>query len=276
MLHEKFILDERYPDCTLTTYVNDDSPELAMPPRPAIIVCPGGAYGFCSERESEPIALHYLSGGLNAFILRYSVKENAKNFAPIIEVALAIKHVRENAEKYNIDPERVFTVGFSAGGHLAASAGVFWNHPTVRAALGDCPEGINRPTGMVLSYPVITAGPKAHKGSIRRLCSSVEPTQEEKDVFSLELHVDETTPPAFLWHTYSDGSVPVENSLLMASALRAHGVPFELHIYPEGPHGLSLCNELTCSGKPRMIVPRAAGWAQLSLEWIKGFKAKEA
>lgn len=275
MLHEKFILDERYPDCTLTTYVNNDLPELKMPPRPAIIVCPGGGYRFCSEREAEPIALHYLSGGLNAFILRYSIKENAKDFAPSIEVGLAIKHVRENAEKYNIDPDRVFTVGFSAGGHLAASAGVFWNHPTVQEALGDCPEGINRPTGMILSYPVITAGPKAHRGSIHRLCGSTEATQEEMDVFSLELHVDETTPPAFLWHTFSDTTVPVENSLLMASALRDHGVPFELHIYPEGPHGLSLCNELTASGRPHMIVPRAAGWAQLSLEWIKGFKAKE-
>ena len=275
MLHEKFVLDERYPDCTLTTYVNDDSPELKMPPRPALVICPGGGYRFCSEREAEPVAMFYLNGGLNVFILRYSVKENASNFKPLIEAALAIKHVRENAEKYNIDPDRVFIGGFSAGGHLSASAGVLWNIPQVRAALGDCPEGINRPTGMILCYPVISSGPKSHKGSIANLCGSADATDEERLVYSIDKHVDKDSSPAFIWHTFNDGTVPVENSLLIASALRENGVPFELHIYPDGPHGLSLCNEQTCSARAAMVNPTAATWAQHSLNWIRSFAAKK-
>ena len=170
MLYDKFILDQRYPDCTLTVYVSEDVPELKMPKRPAMIVCPGGGYSGVSGRENEPIVKCYFAAGFNVFALNYSVKENAVNFAPLIEAALAIKHVRENADKYNIDPDYVFICGFSAGGHLAASSGILWDIPEVKAALGECESAINRPTGMVLSYPVITSGPKAHAGSIDRLC----------------------------------------------------------------------------------------------------------
>ena len=270
MLYETFKLSEKY-GATLTTYVATDTPELKKAPRRAIIVCPGGGYHFLSDREAEPIARFYMAKGLNAFILRYSVEETATNYTPLIEAALAIKHVRENAEKYNVDPNYVFIVGFSAGGHLAASTGILWNIPEVKAALGDAPEGIAKPTGMILSYPVITAGPKAHKGSIHRLCGSTTATEEEMDRFSLEKHVDETTSPAFIWHTFEDKTVPVENALLLASALKENNVPFELHIYPYGPHGLSLANEETAGGRPAMNVPHLQNWTELSYNWIMLF-----
>ena len=270
MLHETFKLSEKY-GATLTTFVATDSAELNKTPRRAIIVCPGGGYQMLSDREAEPIARFYMAKGMNAFILRYSVNPHATNYAPLIEAALAIKHVRENAEKYNIDPNYVFIVGFSAGGHLAASTGILWNIPEVKEALGDAPEGIAKPTGMILSYPVITAGPKAHKGSIHRLCGTTTPTEEEADRFSLEKHVDETTSPAFIWHTFEDKTVPVENALFLASALKENNVPFELHIYPYGPHGLSLANEETSSGRPAMIVPHLQNWAELSYNWIMLF-----
>ena len=249
---------------TLIPICITNTAELRQTPRRAVIVCPGGGYGALSDREAEPIAAQFLAAGFATFILRYSVGEGAKDFAPLKQVALAVKYVRENAEKYNVDPAYVFTCGFSAGGHLAASAGVLWDHPEAKAVLGDAPEGINRPTGMILCYPVISAGEWAHKGSIYKLCGSKEATQAEMDRFSLEFHVNETTPPAFIWHTFNDTCVPVQNSLLMANALTAHKVPFELHVFPDGPHGLALCNEQT-----RMLNPHCECWVELAIKWAK-------
>ena len=233
-------------------------------PRRAIIVCPGGGYNGLAPREADPIAVQFLAAGFATFILYYSVKENATNYQPLKEVALAVKYVREHAEEYNVNPAYVFTCGFSAGGHLAASAGVLWNSPVLDEVLGDAPKGINRPTGMILSYPVITAGKWAHKGSIANLCGTKEFTKEEGDRFSLELHVDETTCPAFIWHTFADNGVPVQNALLMADAMTKARVPFELHIFPEGRHGLSTCTELV--GTP---LPHNECWMELAIRWVK-------
>ena len=258
MLHETFILSERYPDATLTTYVSYDPPSLKMPPRPAIVVCPGGGYSMLSDREAEPIVKEFLAAGLNAFLLRYTVKEGAANYAPLIQASLAIKHIRENAEKYHIDPNRVFIVGFSAGGHLAASTGILWNIPEVREALGDAPEGINKPTGMILSYPVITGYEFAHRNSINHLCGKKDNTDEEIRRFSLEYHVDETTVPAFIWHTFEDAGVNVINSLSYATRLREKGVSVELHAYPYGRHGLGLAED----------VPHTCNWSEELIGWI--------
>ncbi|MBQ8341122.1 MAG: alpha/beta hydrolase [Clostridia bacterium] len=266
MMHETVLLPCK--EAKLIPFYTDDEYGMKLAPRPCVIVCPGGGYGMLSDREAEPIAAQFLSAHFATFILRYSVGTDAKDFTPAKQVALAIKHVREHASDYNLNPDRIFTCGFSAGGHLAGSAGVFWNAPEVRAALGDAPEGINRPNGMILCYPVITAGDHAHKGSFHKLCGSKEATQAEMDRFSLELHVDETTPPAFIWHTFNDGVVPIKNALLMADALADVKVPFELHIYPDGPHGLALCNEQT-----RVLNPHCEGWVKLAVQWVKDFQA---
>lgn len=269
MLHKTIELSEKYPGATLTTYVSDDPPELKMPPRRAIVVCPGGGYHFLSEREAEPIVKLYLAAGLNVFLLRYTVGAGAANYAPLIQAALAIKHVRENAEEYNVDPNYVFITGFSAGGHLAASAGTLWNIPEVVAAMGDAPAGINRPTGMVLCYAVLIF---SHKRSFYNLCGTDTPTPEQLEKFELEKHVSADTPPAFIWHTFPDKTVDVQNALTFAQKMKDNGIPFELHIYPEGDHGLSLCNEETWSQKPNMLMPHAEGWADLAVRWIKDFK----
>ena len=136
----------------------------------------------------------------------------------------------------------------------------------------DAPEGINRPTGTILSYPVISGGDKAHKGSIKNVSGCDPLTDEAIAEFSLELHVDETTSPAFIWHTFTDKTVPVENALLYASALTANKVPFELHIYPEGKHGLALCNEVTWSQNPDSIVPHCEDWINLAIKWAMELK----
>ena len=256
-----------FEEAKLTAICVSNTAELKQTPRRAVVVCPGGGYSMTSDREAEPIAAQFLAAGFATFVLRYTVKEGAQNFAPLCQVALAIKHVRDNAEHYNVDPDHVFTCGFSAGGHLAASAGILWDRPEVRALMGDAPDGYWRPNGMILSYPVITGGDKAHKGSFYNLIGTTEPTDEQLDTYSLEKHVCNTTPPAFIWHTASDTCVPVYNSLYLASAYADAGVPFELHVFPHGVHGLSLANEQTCSGKDTFIVPHLQCWMELAIRW---------
>lgn len=266
MITETLILDNRYPEATLTTYIQSEG--IHPSPRPAMIVCPGGGYHGLAHHEDEPIAIRYLKEGFNAFVLHYGVGENATDGRPLIQAALAIKHVRENAERYHVDPHKILILGFSAGGHLAASAGILWNSPIVREALGltEGNEGINRPDGMVLCYPVITALEYRHKGSFRYLLGtgSEEPSEEARRAWSLELHVDGTTPPAFIWHTVNDGGVPVQNSLLLGEALSHAGVSYEMHLFPDGPHGLGLAENR----------PDIAVWSDLSATWAKSLFKK--
>ena len=260
MIHHILTLDERYPEATLTTYVQKESSSKS--PRPAMIVCPGGGYHGHANHEGEPIALFYLSKGCNCFVLHYGVSENATEGRPLIQAALAVRHVRTHAEEYNVDPSRIFILGFSAGGHLAASAGVLWNSPIIQKALGISEEEakLNRPDGMILCYPVITALEYRHKGSFRNLLGTkdAEPSEEARRAWSLELHVNETTPPAFLWHTFDDQSVPVQNSLLLADAMSKNGASCECHIFPSGRHGLGIPKDR----------PDVAVWADLSATWI--------
>lgn len=276
MRTETFVLDPRYPDCTLTTYIHEPFEELQITSRRAIIVCPGGGYRFLSDRESEPVAFQYLAAGLNVFILRYSICEKAQNYAPLIEAALAVKHIREHAEEYFVDPNYVFITGFSAGGHCAAMCGTLWNHPAVREALGidrgEAPEGINKPTATVLCYPVITANEYAHRGSIDTLCGCPSLGTEIAKEYSLELHVDKTTSPAFIWHTFNDGAVPIQNTLLYVSAMAAAGVPFEYHVYPDGVHGLSIANRETFVGQAALDNPVCAGWLKEAIRYVKEFQ----
>lgn len=273
MIHEKIQFWDEHPEAYLVTYVSEDDPRIGVPPRKAMIVCPGGAYESISSREAEPVAKNFFAEGMNTFVLYYSVHPDAKDFAPLIELAMAITFVREHCELYHNDPKQVFVTGFSAGGHLAASAGTFWNHAKVREALGinegRRPEGIDCPTGTILCYPVITAGKYAHKPSIDHLCGSVEATEEEREIFSLEKWVDEQTSPVFLWHTFSDGLVPVENSLLYMQALRAHNVPFEAHIFPYGPHGLSLGTAESAGAATARLNDHVSCWFTLALNWIR-------
>ena len=274
---ETFVFDPRYPDCTLTTYVHEPYEELNISTRRAIIVCPGGGYQFLSEREGEPVALQYFAAGLNVFVLRYSIREKAAGDAPLVESALAVKYIRDHAEEYFVDPAYVFITGFSAGGHCAAMCATLWNDPAVREALGiDCgeaPEGINRPTASVLCYPVITGGPHAHRGSIDSLCGGPSEGTASADRYSLELHVDATTPPAFIWHTYNDPVVPIQNTVLYVSAMAAAGVPFEYHVYPDGVHGLALCNKETSVGYDVLVNPVCERWIQEAVRYVTEFKA---
>lgn len=266
MIRETVKLMPERDEVYLDYYGNDDRSEIAD----AMLVIPGGGYGaVCSDREGEPIALSYLTKGINAFVLHYSVGSEIKDpLDPLTEASLSILHIRANAQKYNIDPARVFAVGFSAGGHLAGSLGTLWNDAELQERLPEAGDG-NRPTGVVLCYPVISSSNIGHMGSFSNLLRSQTPDAAALERFSLEKHVGAHTSPAFIMHTYDDGLVPVENSLLMAYAYAQAHRPFEMHIYPHGPHGIALANKVTWGGNPDMVCPAAARWVSDSVEWMK-------
>ena len=253
------------PWAKVTAYLNENP---SPTPRRAMIVCPGGGYAHLAYREDEPIALAWAAEGFQVFSLHYGINENAKSFGPLVEACTAIRYVREHAQELKDDPNHTFITGFSAGGHLAASAGTLWDHAAVRAAFGDAPTRLGRPDGTVLCYPVITAGEYAHRGSMYNLTYQGS-TLEEQAAFSLENFVDDETAPSFLWHTANDPAVPSMNSLLYASALARCKVPYELHIYPDGVHGLSLCDERSWDGVPPLINPVAADWFHQAVRWAK-------
>lgn len=275
MINEKVFLKEIFSglcgsdyDSVLTTYILDNSEEIRPGfKRPSVVICPGGGYEFTSDREAEPVALRFAAAGFNAFVLRYSVK-TVRYPAQLLEVSAAVAHIRSMSEKWHVDENKIIVCGFSAGGHLAGSLGVFWNADFIKDKLS-IEYGQNKPNAMILSYPVITSGVFAHKGSFDYLLGK-ESTQEERDKLSLEKLVNEYTPPAFIWHTFDDKTVSVENALLFASALKEKDVPFELHIYNKGIHGLSLCDEITANINNSFLINAHAGtWFSLVLEWLR-------
>ncbi len=249
----------------LVSYVPDAPPEIYPGRRrPAVVVCPGGGYQNVSAREAEPIALRLMALGLNAFVLHYHVAPSRFPVAQL-ELARAVAIVRENADAWHTDPDHIIVMGFSAGGHLAASLGVLWHGDLLAPALDVSREAI-QPNGMILAYPVITSGPHRHAGSF--LCLLGEWHDELLDTVSLEKLVTAKTPPAFIWHTFEDPAVPVENSLLLACALREAGVNTELHIFPRGSHGLSLSNDQVY-GPHNManMRPECACWIDMAARW---------
>ncbi len=252
----------------LTTYFQENSPEMGMDRvRPMVLICPGGGYGFLSDREAEPVALRMCGMGFHACVLRYSIAP-ATFPSALWEVAASVAWLREHAGEYHIDPEKIVVCGFSAGAHLAGSIGVFWNREFLSGLTGLSAAQM-RPDRLILCYPVVTSGKYAHMGSFENLLGK-DCTDEEKRAFvSLERQVTPDMPKTFLWHTFADRDVPVENSLLMAEAMRRAGVPFELHIFPDGAHGLSLADEQSDNGTGEQIVPECAVWPALAADWIK-------
>lgn len=209
--------------------------------RPCMIVCPGGGYCCCSQREAEPIALHFLPEGYNVFVLWYSVAPH-RFPCQLREVAAVMELIYQNAEEWHCDTEKVAIIGFSAGGHLAAHYSTAFDCAEVREVFPES-KAVN---ASVLSYPVITADMKnAHLGSFQNLLGKQELSAEDVEKFSCEKLVRDITPPAFLWHTAEDNTVPVANSLIYAQALAEHKIPIELHIYPHGYHGLSTVDKQT-------------------------------
>jgi acetyl esterase/lipase len=249
-----------------TTYLHDIYPQdQNIAPRPLIIICPGGGYNHLSKREGEAVALKMCSLGMNAVILHYSVAPNEYPCA-LYELATLTGIARRNAAAWNIDPDKIVAAGFSAGAHLAACLGTMWTEAFLSQHLGLTPSQI-QPNKLLLCYPVITSGAFAHNGSFDCLLGSRR--AQLNDELSLEKRVNASTPEAFIWHTCEDSTVFMENSLLFASALRKAGIRFELHIFPNGAHGMALATEETNDRKGNKVQPECAVWPELFAAWLK-------
>lgn len=268
MIHEvvSIQVEGSSPDTKLYTYILDNSkdinPNLV---RPLILICPGGGYAFTSDREAELLALQFVAKGFHAAVLRYSVAPAVYPTA-LLELAKSVVYLREHAKEYHIDPDKIVVEGASAGGHLAASYSCFWTKDFISETL-KVDKSMFKPNGMMLLYPVITSGEFAHRGSFVNLLGSRY--DELVEVMSLENCVNENTPKAFIWHTFTDGAVPVENSLYLVSSLRKNNIPTEFHMYPVGGHGLSLANELTMDSNGGAIQEECQSWIDLALTWMK-------
>lgn len=240
---------------TVIGYLHDNISSVCKAPslNPALVICPGGGYQHLSPREADPVAFRFLSRGINTFILNYSIGDEIDKEKPIMELAATVSYIKKHAEKLGVDKNRVGVMGFSAGGHLAASLAVHHASPALKA-YPEC-----RPSLAVLGYPVITAGEYAHRGSFDNLCRS----SEELEFYSLEKQVDSDTVPCYIFHTANDGSVPVENSLVFALALSKHKIPYEMHIFQEGIHGISIATNSV--GTPS---DRVGEWCDEAFKWM--------
>lgn len=237
---------------TLDIYTLDN-----LEPAGAVVICPGGGYSHRAAHEGKDIALRFNKLGFHAFVVQYRVSPN-RFPAPQQDVFRAIKIVRSRAEEWNVKGDKIAVCGFSAGGHLAASSGTLFDE--VKFSVGDeIDKYSQKPNALILCYPVISSGKHGHVGSFNNLLSE-DSNLELREKYSLEKRITAETPPTFLWHTAEDAGVPVENSLLFAFELQKYKIPFELHVFPEGGHGLGLGGDL----------PAVRAWSGLCGTWLKG------
>jgi len=236
----------------IETYLLDTDKPLG-----AVLVCPGGGYIRRAPHEGETIAKRFNDFGYHAVVVQYRVAPE-KHPAPIQDVSRALRIMRLNADKWKIKPNKIAVCGFSAGGHLTASLGVHFGRKDFFPSYDEADKLSNRPDTLILCYPVISSGAFAHVGSFNTLLGQ-NASQDMLDLMSLEKQVTSDTPPSFLWHTADDSGVPVENSLLFASALSRLKIPFETHVFPFGNHGLGLAPADT----------HVARWFELCCEWLK-------
>ena len=234
----------------------------------AVIVCPGGGYWMLADKlEGSEYAQFLANHGVTAFLLKYRLASSGyRHPAMWMDAARAIRYVRFNGQKWGVDVNKIGIIGSSAGGHLVSS--VLTHYELENPKVTDPIDRLSsRPDFGILCYPVITSGEFANKGTIEHLLGK-EPSEGMLEYVSSEKQVDKNTPPCFIWHTFEDEIVPVENSLFFAAALRKAGVPFDLHIYEKGIHGLALAGERYKSVEG-MAEAEYHPWTHDLLYWLK-------
>ncbi len=235
---------------TLTVF----KPEQGKASGAAMVICPGGGYGGLAQHEGKDYAEWLAKHGVTGFVLKYRLGSAGYRHPVMLQdAARAVRLVRSRATEWGVDPKRVGIMGSSAGGHLASTLLTHFDNGDVHSS--DSVEGqSSRPDLGILCYPVITLGEYTHAGSKKNLLGE-NPSEELVKLLSNELQVTANTPPTFLWHTYEDTGVVPQNSMMFAMALQKNKVPYELHIYEKGRHGIGLAN-----GHP---------WTEQCLRWLK-------
>ncbi len=286
---ERFIYEKDRPE-GFTSYLIENSGELQPgKKRPAAVICPGGGYLFLSDREAEPIATQFLSRGWQAFTVNYhlgtydgSVSDVTREC--ILDVARCIYEIRKHAEEWYIDPDKIILIGFSAGGHLAASYGNNYSKEWLLGCTGLTGEDL-KVAAAVLAYPVIDAeildtlmekrgeswdGMKTFMGQMNTaFTGNPHPYGDARyDFYKAQKNVGPDTPPTYICHAADDGLIYVQGSLEYAKALSEYQIPFELHVYETGGHGFSLANEYTAND-PWHINDVTATWVPEMFEFLK-------
>lgn len=280
---------------SLTAYIADPAIGYHVwRKRPGIILAPGGSYLFLATREGEGVALEFLARGYNVFLLEYSVgflnremKESGlapacirPYPAPVLEMMEAIHLIRANPEPWNLDSDRLYLMGFSAGAHVCAMVGTSWDRTEFTKQLsfvaGD--EEL-KPAGMVLSYPLLNPTPDGRfnisdtsnpdcRMMREFLFGTEDPSGEQKDELNVLERVSDKTAPAFVWHAYDDQTVPCEDSTRFVLKMQEKGIPCEYHLFDHGGHGIALANR-TYARTPRENDPGIARWVQMADEWMQ-------
>lgn len=296
MLCEKIKLWEDNEQGFLETYISKNSEEITTDKkRPTVIICPGGAFLATTDREAEPVAMRFVAQGYNAIVLRYNTyfgkkvtdrknppKGNDKSAypQPLFDIAKTMLIVRENAEDWLVDNDKIVLCGFSAGGNVVANLGVHWQDELLKEKFNVSSE-MFKPNAIILGYaltdhmvmkkevPANNEGAKKFAELANKAAFGKEyPSEEELKEASPVNYVTEKVPPIFIWHTADDASVYVANSLGFASTLSKYKVPYELHIFESGVHGSSLCDETTAANENH-INPECKQWFDLAIKWLK-------
>jgi acetyl esterase/lipase len=242
---------------TLTPYLADPTNATGA----AMVICPGGAYAHLAPHEGNDYALWLNQHGVTCFVLKYRLGSNGYHYpAEFQDGTRAMRWVRAHADDYKIDPHRVGIMGSSAGGHMASMLVTHFDSGDTNST-DEIERQSSRPDIGILCYPVITMGEFAHQGSKDNLLGK-KPSRKLVKLLSSELQVKTNTPPCFIWGTYEDKTVPIENELMFAAALRKNHVPFDLHIYQKGGHGMGLGDR-----KPPFAHPHP--WTGDCLFWLK-------
>ena len=238
-----------YLDC----YILDSGLKLGQElTRPAIIICPGGGYVYLSPREAEPVAMAYSAKGIQTFVLHYSLGWDIKGFQPLQEMDWAIALIRKNAEKWNVNPNKILSCGFSAGGHLALASGLL---------------GKEKPNGMILGYPAVNMSGPGSELMAMLLTGKTQPLEEEQVWLNPLLEMTKEAPPLFMFTTGED-VMTRKMTLELAMEYEKYGLLYEYHVFQKGPHGYSLANEACADGSSQVLSTHVAKWLDLSVEWL--------
>lgn len=236
----------------LDCYILDSGLKLGQEmARPAVIICPGGGYVYLSPREAEPVAMAYAAKGIHAFVLHYSIGWDAAGFQPLKEMDWAIGLIREHAEEWNVDTEKILSCGFSAGGHLALASGLL---------------GKEKPNGMILGYPATDLSGQGGLMSML-LIGMKSPTEEEFGWLNLNKKVTKDAPPLFMFSTGED-ALTRRMTLDLAMAYEENELLYEYHLFQKGPHGYSLANAACADGSSQVLNPHVEKWFDMSVEWL--------